>query len=161
MVLSKLHQTIKKVTEDIQVYKYNTAISAIMELVNLLYDKGLDIEVKKNLVLLLAPFAPHTTEEVWQNMKEGEGDKFESIHFHHWPKWDPKLIKVGKVTIVIQVNGKLRGQIQMKAESSKNKEEVEKLAREDQKISKYILGKQIKKTVFVEGKLINFVTNSS
>lgn len=176
VVLVKLHQTIKKVTEDIQVYKYNTAISAIMELVNIISDADSGssllrvssktsrsasadrLETLKVLCQVLAPFAPHMAEEIWQDMKQKK-DKFESVHVQTWPKWDPKLIKVGKVVIVVQVNGKLRSQLLVDTEKSKSKTDIEKIAMEDQKVSKYILGKQIKKTVFVEGKLINFVTN--
>jgi len=152
----KLHQTIKKVTEDIQVFKYNTAIAAIMELINLLYDKGLDDKVKKNLVLLLAPFVPHMAEEVWIEVLN---QPF-SVHTSAWPKYDPKYLQVEEVAIAVQVDGRFRAQIQLNAKNSKLKKEVEKMAKDDQKVSKYILGRQIKKTVFVEGKLINFVTNN-
>ncbi|MDP3994778.1 MAG: class I tRNA ligase family protein [bacterium] len=162
-ILVKLHQTIKKVTEDIEVFKYNTAISSIMELINVISDASVQKHTRqvesantwRVLCRLLAPFAPHMAEEIWHTVL---GQK-SSIHTSPWPEYDPKYLKVDNVTIVIQVDGKLRGQIQLKAENSKNKEEAEKLAKKEQTVSKYILGKQIKKTVFVEGKLINFVIN--
>jgi len=160
VVKSKLHQTIKKVTEDIQVFKYNTAIAAIMELINVISDadggSSLPRVSSKTLCQLLAPFTPHMAEEVWHTVL---GQK-SSIHTSPWPKYDPEYLKEDRVTIVIQVDGKLRGQIQMKTENSKNKEAVEKLAKGEQSVSKNIAGKQIKKTVFVEGKLINFVTTN-
>ena len=181
VVTIKLHQTIKKVTEDIQVYKYNTAISAIMELVNVLYDRmanndastrssllresstssretaGTWHQILRTLCLLLAPFAPHLAEEVWIEVLN---QPF-SVHTSAWPKHDPKYLKVDQVVIVVQVNGKLRGQITVSSDQSKSKEEIIKLAKKDQKVSKYIASEQIEKTVFVEGKLLNFVTYSS
>ena len=152
----KMHQTIKKVTEDLQEYHYNTAISAIMEYVNILNEKGAVKENLEVLVKLLAPFTPHLTEEVW---REVLGNK-ESIHLVPWPKYDPKLILKEKVTLVIQVNGKLGSQITVEADLSQNKEEIEKLARSDSKIKEYLQGKEIEKVIFVPGKIINFVLNA-
>ncbi len=116
-VLVKMHQTIKKVTEDIEQFHYNTAISAIMEYVNFLREKAVDSEHRTQsircaewdealevLVKLLAPFAPFITEEVWVNVL---GNKF-SIHTSAWPQFKPEFVKEETVTIVVQVNGKLR-----------------------------------------------------
>jgi len=164
-VLRKMHQTIKKVTKDIEGFKYNTAISAIMEYVNLLREQVPKSEDNKSdspkqwheairvLVLLLAPFAPHMTEEIWVNVL---GEKY-SIHKAPWPEYDVKYIKVDNVEIVIQVNGKLRNTLKVTSDKSKVKEEVLKLARGDEKIKKWISGKKIKKEIFVPGKLVNFV----
>jgi len=149
-----IHQTIKKVTENIQNLRYNTAIAAIMEYVNFLTrTKGVSREAIETLVLLLAPFAPHISEEIWCQVLK---NKF-SIHQQKWPKYDPRLIKEKRVTIVIQVNGKLRGQIEVSDQASVISDQVEKLAKKEKNVAKYLKGKKIKKVVFVSGRLINFV----
>ncbi len=167
-VLSKLHQTIKKVTEDIQNLRYNTAISAIMEFVNLLQDKaggkvrrangGIRCaewdEALRTLCLLLAPFAPHMTEEIWTEIL---GEKF-SVHTSDWPKFDVDLAREEQSVIVVQVDGKVRSTLSIKYQVSSIKEEIEKLAKKDLKVAKWLKGKTIKKVFFVPGKLINFVT---
>jgi leucyl-tRNA synthetase len=159
----KLHQTIKKVTKDIQKFHYNTVIASIMELVNTL--RAQEKVAKESILVLtqlLAPFAPHLAEHVWCEVL---GEKF-SVHKSSWPKFDPKLVKEEFVTIAVQVNGKLRATIELKAENlpagrqgSKLKEEVIKMAKEDEKVQKWILGKKIKKEIFVSGKLVNFATS--
>lgn len=149
----KLHQTIKKVTEDIQNFRYNTAIAAIMELVNTTSELGCDESVLKNLTLLLAPFAPHITEEVWHEVL---GNK-ESIHKAKWPIFDPKYLETSEVEIIVQVNGKLRGQFSISKDEAENENKVVKIAKSDPKIAKWVEGKSIKKVVFVAGKLVNFV----
>lgn len=166
-VLIKMHQTIKKVTKDIENLRYNTAISAIMEFVNLLRDKT-NGEVKKvkeeskceewdealkTLALLLAPFAPHITEEVWVNKLS---QKF-SIHTSAWPGFDPSLIKETKSTMILQVNGKLRSTMLVALDEAKNEEEMIEKANKDKNIQKWLKGKTVKNTIFVPGKLINFV----
>lgn len=171
-ILIKMHQTIKKVSEDIQKFKYNTAIAAIMEYVNLLREFAADNaygtrntehgtqmrcaewdEAIKVLVQLLAPFVPHITEELWVEIL---GQNI-SVHRSNWPKFAADLIKEEVVDIVVQVNGKYRGTINVKAQMSKLKNEVVKLAKQEPNISKWIEGKEIKDTVFVKGKLVNFV----
>jgi leucyl-tRNA synthetase len=154
VVIIKMHQTIKKVTEDIQEFKYNTAIAAIMEYINVLSEYQVSsVKFLRVLALLLAPFAPHLAEEVWHSVL---GQK-SSIHTSPWPKYDTKYLEVDQVIVVVQVNGKLRGQIQLKAQSSKQKEEIEKMAKSNEKITKWLKDKKIKKVIFVPGKLINFV----
>ncbi|MBI3443333.1 class I tRNA ligase family protein, partial [Candidatus Woesebacteria bacterium] len=168
-VLSKMHQTIKKVTKDIQDFKYNTAISSLMEFVNLLQEKaggkvrmaksgGIRCaewdEALKTLVKLLAPFAPHMAEEVWVGVL---GQEF-SVHTSPWPKYDIDLAKETENVIVIQVDGRLRQQLTINSQQSTMKEEIEKIARKDSKVAKWLGGKKIKKTIFIPGKLINFVT---
>ncbi len=152
---SKMHQTIKKVTEDIQVFKYNTAIAAIMEFVNILTVHCSQVTVYQLSILaqLLAPFTPHLAEEVWHEVL---GNK-ESIHVSAWPKYDPKLIQEENATVVIQINGRLRSQITVHSSLSTNKEKMEKLAKEDKKVVKWLAGQKVKKTIFVPGKIINFV----
>ena len=153
LYLEKLfHKTIKKVTEDIENLKFNTAISALMILTNEIEKdpQSLKIENWKTLIKLLAPFAPHLAEELWQRL----GGK-DSVHNQKWPKYDPKLIKKEKVTLVIQINGKLRDKVDLESEISEK--EAKELALKREKIKKWIEGKEIKKVIFVPGKLINIV----
>lgn len=152
---SKLHQTIKKVTEDLSNFKYNTAIASIMELLNAIEKASPHISTStlKSLCLLLAPFAPHMAEEVWVEIL---GQPF-SIHKASWPKYDNSLIANDMVNIIIQVNGKLRSQLTFDTALSNDKELVEKSARGDERTEKWLEGKEVKKVVFVPGKLINFV----
>lgn len=151
--ISKLHQTIKKVGGDIENYKFNTAISTLMELTNMISEKGADISTLKSLCLIIAPFAPHLAEEAWVEIL---GQTF-SVHKAKWPKYDDSLIMSDIVTIVVQINGKMRGQLEISNQQSTIKEEVEKLAQKDEKISKWLKDSVVKKVIFVPGKLINFV----
>ena len=157
LLMSKLHQTIKKVTDDMYNFKYNTAIASIMELTNAIEKMGgkADKEVLEGLCLLIAPFAPHLAEEVWVEIL---GNKF-SVHQTSWPKYDTSLIASDIVNIIVQINGKLRGQIKI-TQSANNpitQSGVEQIAKKDGKISKWLKGQNIKKTIFIPGKLINFV----
>lgn len=149
----KMHQTIKKVTEDIEKFHYNTAISRIMEYLNILSIKGAAKDNLGVLAKLLAPFTPHMAEEVWHEVL---GNKT-SIHLSLWPRYDPRLIKEENVVMVVQINGKLRSQLTLQADLSQNKVSVEKLARKDAKIKNWLEGKKVIKVIFVSGKLINFV----
>ena len=149
----KLHQTIKKVGEDIAGFHYNTAVAAMMEFSNAWQDGGdLAKEDTAMFLQLLAPFAPFVTEELWARL----GNEF-SIHASLWPKYDPELIVAEEVILVVQVNGKIRDQIIVQSSKSKVQSEVEKLARQREKVQKYLAGQEVKKVVFVPGKLINFV----
>ena len=153
-----MHKTIKEVTDDIAALKYNTAIAHIMEYVNEISNVksqmlNLDLIYIKNLLLLLAPFAPFITEELWNNLALGR----DSIHIHPWPSFDPKYLKEEKTVIIIQVNGKLRDSLKIASLEAKKQQTVEKEARKSGRVSKYLEGQKIKKTVFVPGKLINFV----
>jgi leucyl-tRNA synthetase len=151
-----LHKTIKKVTEDIENFRFNTAVSALMILVNELQNKNYGIWHLKTLLLLLAPFAPHVTEELWQRLNSKPYTLKASIHSQPWPKYDPKLVKEETITLVIQVNGKVRDKVEVEAGISEEK--AKELAISQEKIQKWIKGKEIKNVVFVPGKLINFVT---
>jgi len=153
-VLSKLHQTIKKVGEDIEEYKFNTAISSLMELVNTISEYGGDTENLKTLCLLLAPFAPHMTEELWVTYLHMPF----SIHKASWPSYEAKYTTQKEVTLVVQINGKVRAQLVTDNKSAEDKEKMEKLARKDEKIAKYLDGVKIKNIIFVSGKILNFVT---
>lgn len=154
------HKTVKKVTEDIEDFKFNTAISSMMECVNELIKikEKLSVESSsfiwrkaiENLTVLVSPFAPHLAEEIW----EGLGFK-ESIVLASWPSYDKELIKEDTVMIPVQVNGKVRDEILIDINSGE--EDVKKQAYDSEKVKKYIEGKEIVKTVFVSGKLISIV----
>lgn len=157
LLLTKLHQTIKKVDEDLEDMKFNTIISSLMEFVNAWEKEGsVNKENAEVFAKILAPFAPHLAEEVWHEVL---GNK-DSIHLSSWPKYDAKLVLKDNVTIAVQVNGKVRGQIEVGVNISGKQDEVEKLAMVDQKISKYIEGKQIKKVIYIPGKILSFVVGS-
>jgi len=152
-----VHKTIKKVTEDIENFRFNTAVSALMILVNELQNRNYGIWHLKTLLLLLAPFTPHISEELWQQyfVKTLTFSLQTSILQYPWPKYDPKLVKEETITLVIQVNGKVRDKIEVETDISEEKAKELALSRE--KIKKWIKGKEIKKVIFVPGKLINIV----
>ena len=153
-----LHQTIKKVTEDVgERFMFNTAISAVMELVNAFYgfqDKavhpGLVRELSFALVKMLAPFAPHITEELWSRM-EGKG----SVHDARWPKFDRAAIVEDEVEIVLQINGKVRDKLTVSV--SMKPQEMEKLALAQPKVVELTAGKTVVKVICVPKKLVNIV----
>jgi leucyl-tRNA synthetase len=150
-ILKILHQTIKKVTEDIENFKFNTAVSQLMICANELEnEEKIEKGIFENFLKLLAPFAPHFVEEIWQNL-----GKKQSIFLSSWPKWDENLIKEEMITLIIQVNGKVRDKIEVEANISEEK--AKELAISSQKVKKWIEGKEIKKIIFVPGKLINLV----
>jgi leucyl-tRNA synthetase len=153
-VTSKLHQTVKGVTEDIGEFKYNTAIAKIMELVNAYYEKNIsDPDSLKPLALLLAPFVPHMSEELWVEVL---GQPF-SIHKASWPSYDAKFIASDMAPVIVQVNGKMRTVLSLETLTSKSEDKVTELAKKDEKVAKWLKGSKIKKTIFVPGKLVNFV----
>ncbi len=156
-----LHKTIKKVGEDIDNFKFNTAISALMILSNEMEksvsgesasggEKTIPKEYFEKLLILLSPFTPHIAEELWSEI----GNK-ESIFLSRWPEYDKNLIKEDEIEMLLQVNGKLRDKIKALADISE--EEAKKLAFESEKVKKEISGKEIKKVIFVKGRLINVV----
>lgn len=150
----KMHQTIKKVTEDIGQFKYNTAISAIMEYVNSLkaQNRGVNSQYLITLTLLLAPFTPHLSEELWEIM----GNKG-SVHLSSWPTFDQGLTIEENISIPVQVNGKLRGTVTLDRDKQEDKEYISNLAKSDTKISKWLEGKDIKTEIYIVGRLMNFV----
>jgi leucyl-tRNA synthetase len=147
-----LHQTIKTVTEDTEsIDKMNTAISQMMVFVNAATQaKTLSIETLKTFLRLLAPYAPHIAEELWQQLGETE-----LVADAPWPAYDPDALKREEVTIVVQVNGKLRSRIQLPVDSSEA--EVETAALADERIQRYIEGKTIRKLIVVPNRLANIV----
>ncbi|MCL0056710.1 leucine--tRNA ligase [Dehalococcoidia bacterium] len=146
-----VHKTIKKVTEDIENFRFNTAVSALM-----IFAKELEKQDKilvnhyLSLITLLSPMVPHLTEELWQRLGHQK-----SIFFQSWPKYNPKLIKEEKFQLIIQINGRVRDKIEVEADISKEK--AKELALWREKVRKWTEGKKIKKIVFVPGKLINIV----
>ena len=161
-VYRKLHQTIKKVSEDIlKRFNFNTAISSLMELVNLMYkyqdevndgdkDPSLVRELNDNLLILLSPISPFITEELW-----GIAGNTSSIHKVKWPGYDEKIAAEDMSTIVFQVNGKLRDRAQMPVGTPK--EELENLALSSEKVKNFTDGKSIIKTIVIPDKLVNIV----
>ena len=146
------HKTIKKVGEDIENLKFNTAIAALMSLINDIYDSGsITPEELKVFTILLNPFAPHVTEEVWSLNKLGE----EMVCQQQWPAYDENKCKDETIEIVVQVNGKVRGKLSMPADVAKNAAVA--AAKADEKICTAIGGKTILKEIYVPGKLVNLV----
>ncbi len=147
-----LHKTIKKVSEDIENLKFNTATSSLMEFSNFWQKDKFGIGKKefRDFLKILAIFAPHIAEELWHKL----GYK-KSIFSQKWPKYDPKLIVEEKTNLIVQVNGKVRDKIEI--ESGISEYQAKKIALESNNVKKWIGNKEIKKTVFVKDKLINFV----
>jgi leucyl-tRNA synthetase len=156
----KLHQTIKRVSDDFQGrWHFNTCIAAIMELVNELYGVEENIaripasllsDVQRNLVLLLHPFAPYVTSELWEMLGERK-----DLLRAPWPKYDPALAKEEEIEIPIQVNGKLRSKIVVPADADQNT--IQQTALSDEKVKAAIASRQIVKVIVVPGKLVNVV----
>jgi leucyl-tRNA synthetase len=154
----KTHQVIQKVTEDLETFSFNTAVAAIMELRNEL------IEVRRNantetsawneaidhLLLLLSPIAPHITEELW----ERRGKPY-SIHQQPWPSWDKQIAKEETVTLVVQVNGRVRDKILVSA--GNDEEELKEIALASEKVKKWLEGNAPRKVIVVRGRLVNIV----
>ncbi len=146
---SVMHRTIKKVTEDIDALKLNTAIAAMMSLINEFYDKkSVTRGELKTLVTLLNPFAPHITEEIWQQQGfEGQ------IAHTQWPVFDPEKCVDKTVELVVQVNGKVRAKLEVPADIAK--EDALRLAKENSAVAALLEGKTVAKEIFVPGKLVN------
>jgi leucyl-tRNA synthetase len=146
-----LNKTIKKVKGDIENFRFNTAISALMILANELdrQEKIYKIQYTKYLILI-APFAPHIAEEIWSQLGHGN-----SIFTEKWPEFDENLIKDESVEMVVQINGKVRGKFTVAADISED--EAKKLALADANIQKWLENKDPQKIIFVKGKLLSIV----
>ncbi len=152
------HQTIRKVTQDLERLRFNTMIAALMEFTNYLArvkEVGAVVssaweEAIDTLLLLLAPTAPHLAEELWQQ----RGHSY-SIHNQSWPKWDEELAKDEEITLVVQVNGKLRDRIV--APASITEGEARQAALESQRVKAYLEGKEVIDIIYVPGRLVNLV----
>ncbi|OGF04452.1 MAG: leucine--tRNA ligase [Candidatus Edwardsbacteria bacterium RIFOXYD12_FULL_50_11] len=162
-VRRKLHQTIKKVTDDMERFQFNTSVAALMELTNEVQDAFpvkedmpatdhpcLVSEILETMTLLMAPFTPHMSEELWQ-MLGHKGTTYKA----QWPKSDPQVAANEEITLVVQVNGKLRDRITVPADISD--EELKKTALNSEQVKKYLVGVNVKKVVVVPKKLVNIV----
>ncbi len=150
-VIRITNKTIKKVTEDIENFKFNTAISALMIMVNKIEKNDIQSKLTLEMLLrLLSPFAPHIAEELWEKLGNSG-----SIHISPWPSYDPNMIDDELFTIAVQINGKIRDQLLINAEATEN--EVVELAMHSDKVVKNIGDKEVKKTIYVKGKLLSIV----
>ena len=152
-----INSTVKKVSEDLEKFKFNTSISTLMEYTNSLskiWSAGCNNDLWKEsiiiLIKLLSPMAPHITEELW----ELNGQEF-SVHNQEFPSWDDQLISTDTKTIVVQVNGKVRSQFDI--EETKSEEEIFEIASSNEKVQENLTGKEIIKKIYVKDKLVNFV----
>ncbi|PRX41194.1 leucyl-tRNA synthetase [Planifilum fimeticola] len=155
----RIHRTIKKVTEDVgERYHFNTAISAIMELFNAISeypedaDRGTLADALETVVILLAPFAPHLSEELWHVMGHEA-----SVHEQPWPAYDPEMLVEEEVEMAVQINGRVRDKLVVPAEA--DRETVEQLALNQERIKNHLSGKTVRKVIVVPKKLINIVAN--
>ncbi len=147
-------KTIKGVGSDVENLRYNTALAKIMELINDLNVSKTNISQKylKKLVIMLSPFAPYLTEELWEAL----GGK-ESVHSQSWPEFDESALKEEEFRIAVQIRGKLRGLISIASSEVEDQAKIEELAKSDGKISGYLEGLKIIKVIYVRGKILNFV----
>ena len=157
-ILTTAHRLAKKITTDIEDEKFNTAISAMMEAVNSYFklkEKGIGKSSAwtfaiESLLQVLSPFAPHITEELWHQI--GHDD---TIHIDHWPKWDNQYLQTDTVTVVVQVNGKLRAKISVP--KSIGEEEAKRLALDEENVKIFVGDKKPTKVIYVPGRLVSIV----
>jgi leucyl-tRNA synthetase len=149
-VTTLLHKTIKKVTSDIETMNFNTAISQMMIFVNKVQSVGCTKDSFKMFLQLLSPFAPHISEELWNGL-----DEKTSIFLATWPKWDETLIIEESIEIPIQINGKVRDKLMVSPDIEEK--ELKKLAMESEKVQKFIEGKEVRKFIYVKGRLVSIV----
>jgi leucyl-tRNA synthetase len=158
-ILATAHRTVKKVTEDIEHDKFNTAVSSMMEAVNSYYKFKEQYGIGKSpawkfaiesLLQVLAPFAPHITEELWHDLGYET-----TIHIDTWPKWDDAYLQTSMMTVIVQVNGKLRAKLEFAADT--DGEVVKAAALADENVKKFVGNESPKKVIYVAGKLVNIV----
>jgi len=150
LLKKNLHKLIKKVGADIEIFHFNTAVSAFMEFLNFAVKNGIDAGAKKVLTQLIAPIAPHLAEECFEVL----GGKF-SVVDCEWPEYDEKLTIDDSVKIGVQVNGKIRGEVEISKDASK--EEAFAAARAQENVVKYLTCGKVVKEIYVPGKIIGFV----
>lgn len=151
-LMSAMHKTVKKVSEDIEQMKYNTAIAALMTLLNKIYENGkINRAELKTLIILVNPFAPHVTEEMWANCGYGEMLAKDA----KWPSFDEAKCVDSTVEIVVQINGKIRARLSVPTDIENDKAIA--LAKKDEGIAAALEGKNIIKEIYVKGKLVNIV----
>ena len=145
------HKRVKKVTEDLEGMRFNTALSALMEFTNEGHKaERLPRALVEGFVLLLSPFAPHLAEELWQRLGH-----VKTLAYEAWPTYDPELVRDATVTVPVQVNGKLRATIEVDANA--DQAAILSIARTHEKVQSYLSGKTIRREVVVPGRLVNFV----
>src|SRR5207245_4323140 len=150
-VRRKLHETIRKVTVDTERLDYNTAIAAMMEYVNLVREQGAGSrQALEPVLVMLAPYAPHLAEELWAVLGHDR-----SIFHASWPSYDAKVAAAGDVEVVVQVNGKVRARVTVSRGASEA--EVVALAMQDESVRKSVDGRPVRKTIYVQDRLLNFV----
>ena len=152
-----IHKTIKRVTDDLERLSFNTALAAQMELVNVLYKAktaGMRDEswlfALTSLLKLLAPFAPHATEELWSQLDQGG-----SVHTSQWPTWDDTLLVEDVITLAVQINGKVRAEITLASDTPK--EAIEATAVAHERVQEFLGGNEPKRVIVVPGRLVNIV----
>jgi leucyl-tRNA synthetase len=157
-LLRALHQTIRDVTDDMEKFRYNTMLSKLMTLSNTMSKLRDQVsadawnQTVDGLLLMLAPSAPHLTEELWSLR-----DRPYSIHRQPWPTWDAELAREDSVTLPVQINGKVRDTIEVPADLARDEAQVRTLVLERPKIKAQLDGKEIQKFVFVPGRLVGLV----
>jgi leucyl-tRNA synthetase len=157
-LLRKTHQTIRSVTHDLETFEFNTVISALMELTNAITDareaglaghKDFNQAVEM-LLLMMAPLTPHITEELWSRL-----GKPYSIHTQSWPSFDPEIAKEEEITLVLQVNGKVRDRIMVPA--GIDEQEAKRLALASEAVTRHLAGREPRQVIYVPGRLVNVV----
>ena len=147
-----LHRLIKRVTEDLAALKYNTAVAALMEFLNSLETRqAIAREELHTLLLLLAPMAPFITEELWQRL-----GYHSSIHTASWPSFDPEAIEAETMILPVQVNGRVRGRIEVAQDTPE--EEIKRQALLVPKVQQFIADQKVSRVIYVPGRLVNIVT---
>jgi leucyl-tRNA synthetase len=160
------HRTLRKVTEDIEAFKFNTLLAALMEFNNYLvkaketpvYGTEAWDEAVDTMLLMLAPETPHIAEELWQRRRKYSAFRAEdSIHARSWPTWDPELAKAESITLVVQVNGKVRDKLEVSTDIAE--EEARQVAMTSPAVQRWLEGKTVRKVIFANGKLVNIVVS--
>jgi len=151
-VMRNLHRLIKKVGEDIEALKFNTAIATMMEFLNEVQKAQVTMQKQEwgIFLKLLAPFAPHITEELWQRLNDS------SVHSQPWPPYDPALLEEEEVTIIVQVDGKVRDRLKVKRDTART--DVRNLAEKNPNVRRFLSGRRVKEMYLVPNRLINFAT---
>jgi leucyl-tRNA synthetase len=163
-VRRKLHQTVQKVGAQVETFQFNTAVAALMELLNEIYacapldrdalaaglDPAVISELAETLTLLLAPFAPHLAEEVWQQLGGGG-----SVYRAPWPAFDPEVAAAEAVNVMVQVNGKIKDKVTVALDS--DEETVKAAALASERIRPLLAGRQVVKMIFVKNKMLSIV----
>ena len=148
-----LHQVIKRVTDDIAAFKYNTAIAALMAYLNFLETRqDVTRDEVQTLLILLAPLAPYLTEELWEQLGNTR-----SIHLASWPIYDPEALRSETITLPVQINGRLRDRIEVAHDASED--EITQLALASEKVQRFVAGHEVHRIVYVPGRLVNVVTS--